>query len=131
MTKADVIRQLHSMVDHRLFFARPWLADREAMSALLRLTNELRLEELADGEPGTLRTTELGKECSFELMMVFLGMWNVWEIPIVLEDCELLDEVDTDMLVDRLVDVDDPEPILRPLVQRAYFRYFNPINLKN
>jgi hypothetical protein len=40
------------------------------------------------------RNTPLGRELHLDLLMVFMGLWDQWEIPMILEDHGLIDDLD-------------------------------------
>jgi hypothetical protein len=44
------------------------------------------LQERIPGEKETSRSTPLGRELHSDLLMVFLGLWDEWEVPMILED---------------------------------------------
>jgi hypothetical protein len=50
------------------------------------ISRELGLEEDVPGMPGTTRSTPLGKELNLDLLMVFVGAWDFWDIPHILEE---------------------------------------------
>ncbi|NNE85807.1 MAG: hypothetical protein HKN28_17730 [Alphaproteobacteria bacterium] len=131
LEKRAVIQGLHAMMVTRLFGGRPWLADRETCDALRRKLCELSLEEPVSDENHTTRPTALGNELLLELVMVFIGLWDEWEIPWILEDHGLIDEIDADRIVALLETSNDPERLLRPIVLKAYRKYYNPSGLLN
>ena len=129
MEKRAVIQGLHAMIVTRLFGGRPWLADREACDALRNKLDELGLQETVPGDILTTRFTALGNELQLDLVMVFIGLWVEWEMPMILEDHGLIDEDDTDRLFDLLETCGDPERLLRPIVRKAYRDHYNPSGL--
>ena len=131
MNKRAVIADLHLMIDTRLFGSRPWLADREACDAIRRKLDGLGLQERLPGDPETTRFTSLGKELNLDLILAFVGLWFEWEIPSILEEYGLIDEIDELRLYDQLDSSDDPEHVLRPLVRKAFFDHYNPSDLLN
>ena len=73
------------------------------------------------------RTTKAPPEMSDDVFTKILH-WE-WEVPYVLEkhrllDQELLDQEESRKVYDALERGSDPEAFLRPLVQKAYFRYY-------
>ena len=82
LDKCAVIQDLHLMMDARLFGDRPWLADRESYEALDKKLDEFGLQEHVPGTIDTTRSTTLGKEMKLDLVMVFIGLWDEWEMVI-------------------------------------------------
>lgn len=126
MDKRDAITSLHAIVHTRLLGEGAWLADRDVCASLNARLTELGLQtETADG---TSTPTALGKAVHVNLFMAFIGLLYEWDIPMLLEDFGLLDEDEVDAFYEGLEDDDDvdPEHVLRPLVQKAFFKYFNP-----
>ena len=122
----NIVEDLHAMMTARLFGNRPWLADREACEALRRRLDELGLQEPV-GEEQT-RSTKLGKELDLEIVMVFIGLWHEVEMIGILEDRGLIDEASAYILYE-LIDIKDPEQVLRPVVQKASVDHYNPSRL--
>ena len=129
MEKREVIQALHAMMISRLFGGRPWLADREACDALCKKLDDLGLQERVRGDEHTFRNTPLGNELQINLILVFLGLWVEWEVPGILEDYGLIDEIDTYRLFDLLEISSDPEYVLRPVVRKAFKDHYNPTGL--
>jgi len=117
------------MIVTRLFGGRPWLADREACDALRKKLDELGLQESVPGDDCMRRNTALGNELQLDLIMVFIGLWVEWEMPMILEDHGLIDEFDTSRLFDLLETCSEPEYLLRPIVRKAYRDHYNPSGL--
>jgi len=130
MEKRTVIQGLHAMIDSRLFGGRPWLADRETSDALRITLDKLGLQERIPGDILTTRSTALGNQLQLDLVMVFIGLWDEWEMPMILEDHGLIDEFDTSRLFDLLETCSDPEYLLRPIVRKAYRDHYNPSGLQ-
>ena len=122
MNKAKIIAELENMVVARLFGRQPWLADRETCSAVNRKLIQMGLVEVVCVEPETWRTSPLGKELDVELFEVFMGLWDAWEVPIILERYRLIDQPEADVIYARM-DKADAESILSGYVKRAYFDY--------
>jgi len=80
----------------RLFGSGPWLADRESCVALQTKLEQMGLEERVPGERDTRRITPLGKELHSDLVMVFLGLWDEYEIPMILEDHGFIDDLEAE-----------------------------------
>jgi hypothetical protein len=125
MKKAKIIAELEKMVVARLFGRQPWLADRETSSAINRKLIEMGLVEVVCVEPKTWQTSQispLGKELDIELFEVFMGLWDAWEVPIILEDYRLIGESEADVIYARM-SKDNAESVLSGYVKRAYFDY--------
>ena len=119
--RAVIVQELEAIVQLRLFGRGRWLADRETCRALERTMMQLGLWERVPGAPGTCQNTTLGKELSLDLYLVFVGLFDEGDIPIVLEHHRLIDESLVDCLYTRLEAGADPETLLRGYVQHAYF----------
>jgi len=119
------------MIDSRLFGSRPWLADREACDAMKKRLHDMGLDEEVPVQPGTTRSTNFGMEQRLNLMMVFLGFFDEWDMLIILENYGLIDELESDQLFDRMVDGVDPERVLLHIVRRAYLDFYNPTRLSH
>ena len=124
MNRAKIITELENMVVARLFSGRPWLADRETISAVDRKLIQMGLVELVRVEPKTWRLSPLGKELDVDLFQVFMGIFDECEVPGILEDYHLLDESEVDVIYDRLSQSQtNSESVLIGYVRRAYFDY--------
>ena len=117
------------MVHSRLFGRRPWLADREACDAMGRKLRDMGLDEQVPGQPGATRSTNFGMEQHLDLMIVFMGLFDEWDLLLILEDYGLIDELERNELFERMADGADPEYVMRGIVRRAYFEYYNPTRL--
>jgi hypothetical protein len=51
------------------------------------------VEERVPGDKETWRSTPLGRELYSHLLMVFLGLWDEWEVPMILQDYGVIDDV--------------------------------------
>ena len=122
MNKAKIISELENMVVTRLFGRRPWLADRETCSAVHRKLVQMGLVECVGVEPYTYRSSTLGKELDVDLFRVFMGLWDAWEVPIILGVYRLIDASDADVIYARMSN-DNAESVLTGYVKRAYFDY--------
>ena len=126
---AHVIADVHMMVTTRLFSSEAWLPDREACGAIRKKLEDLGLEERVSPDSDTTTCTPLGKELELDLIMVFIGLWDTPEMPLILEQYGLIDRIDEFRIYDRLEFGDDPERVLRPIVQKAFLEYYNPSGL--
>jgi hypothetical protein len=123
MNKAKIIAELENMVVARLFSGRPWLADRETISAYHRRLIQIGLIEQIRDEPQTWRNTPLGKELDVDLFQVFIGLWDGWEVPLILEEYGLLNESEFDAIIECTTSEANAERLLSGYVKRAYFIY--------
>ena len=117
MNKAEIIAELENMVAARLFSGQPWPADRETISAYRR-----KLTQMGLVEPVTWRYTPVGKELDLELFEVFMGLWDEWEVPFILEQYSLIDGSEFEEICARM-SKGNPESVLSGYVKRAYFDY--------
>ena len=131
MNRSKVVTELHAMVHSRLFGNRPWLADREACDAMGRKLHDMGLDEVVPGEPGTTRATNFGMEQRLNLMMVFMGLFDEWDMLLILEDYGLIDELECDELFERMADGVDPEHVMLGIVRRAYLEFYNLTRLSH
>jgi hypothetical protein len=122
MNKAKIIAELENMVVARLFGRQPWLADRETCSAVHRKLIQMGLVEQICDEPQTWRNTPLGKELHVDLFQVFMGHWDEWGVPTILERYRLIDESEADAILERMTEA-NAERVLSGYVKRAYFVY--------
>jgi hypothetical protein len=83
MKRSDILIQLHSIIQERLFGIGPWLADGQTADALSEMIRGMRLERPVAG--ARFRDTELGAELKITLLSVFMGLWDDGEIPFLLE----------------------------------------------
>ena len=124
MDKAEVICKLHEIADHYLLGAGTWPADPESLPAFFKTVRDLGLyEDVLDSLPGTTRSTPLGKELRLDLVMAFVGAWDMWEIPFVLVEHGYIDETEAEELWTG--PLAQAERRLRWLVLQAYFEFCN------
>jgi hypothetical protein len=121
MTKAEIIAELEAMAWYRLFDSRKWLADQETVWAVHQKLTEMGLVEQISSD--TWRNTPLGKELDVDLFEVFMGLFDEWEAPYILEDHGLIDEWESDSICARMSRKADPEVVLESVVRRAYLDY--------
>ena len=115
--KAQVLRDLDTLVVSRLFGNGPWLVDAETESRISRKLCEMGLVEVVS------RATAFGMEQHLDLKMVFMGMWDPGDALWELNDHGLIDADERDRLEDCLMTGADPEVLLRDRVRRAYYEY--------
>ena len=138
MNKAKIISELENMVVARLFGRQPWLADRETYSAVKRkliqmgLVEQVRdeplnrkliqmgLVEVVRDEPLTWQITPLGKELDVDLFEVFMGIKWKCDVPIILAEHGLLNELEFDAILECMSEANAD---LSGYVKRAYFVY--------
>ena len=129
MNKAIIIGRLHEIVDHYLLGAGAWPADRETLPAFWRTVREFGLEEDVPDSPRTTRSTALGKELKLDLLMAFVGAWDIWEVPYILEEHGYIEESEAEELcTGPLIEA---ERKLRWHVLRAYLNFCNRSHLSN
>jgi len=121
--RAELVQNLDALITARLFGPGKWLCDRESVDAVQDWLFGWGLEEVC-GPNGSFRNTALGNELKLDLLMVFLGLWNPWDIVTVLENFELIDKMEASEMYDALAARRDPERLLRRRVQGAYVTYF-------
>lgn len=126
MTKGEALGSVHAAIHSRLFGEGNWLADRESCEAVYRLLNENGL--LLHVSDGSSRATSFGNEADVDLLMCFLGVRYEWDVPIVLSMRGYLDDDECDELFEQL-DKGEPEKVLKPLMQKAWYRFCNPSGL--
>ena len=124
MNKAEIIAELENMVVARLFSGQPWLADPEACSAVHRKLIQMGLVEIVCVEPQTWRLSPLGKELDVDLFEVFMGLWDEWEVPMILEEYHLIDKSEADLIYENMTEA-NAERVLSGYVKRAYFDFRN------
>jgi hypothetical protein len=85
LDKAFIICKLHEIADHCLLGAGTWPLDRESLSAFDKMVRSLGLDEDIPDSPCTARLTALGNELKLDLFMAFVGAWEMYEIPMILD----------------------------------------------
>jgi hypothetical protein len=114
-----VICELHQLIDHYMIGQGTWPADRESLPAIFKTVRRLGLDEDVPDSPRTTRSTKLGEELQLDLMMAFVGAWDIWEIPQILESKGYLDESEADELCLAPLTEAEAERRLRWYVLRA------------
>jgi hypothetical protein len=123
MNKAEIVAELEAMVSTRLFGDHEWLTDRETFCAVHQKLLDLGLVETVPGKPDTWQDTPAGKEVDVRLFEVFVGLFDVWDAAMILEDRCLIDEDEADAIYERMSTKANPESVLMGYVKRAYFDY--------
>ena len=125
MNRSKVLTQIHAIIDARLFSGRPWPADRESCDALRRTFLQMGLDEQVPGDAETWTTT-WGREHHLDLIEVFAGFLEEWDMASILEDYGLIDETEREFIFDQLEADPDTVGVTLPFVRRAYFEYYTP-----
>jgi hypothetical protein len=120
---AAILTEIEALISARLFGTGPWLADKETAGLLHQRILQMGLEEPVPGEAGGSRNTALGNELDVVLLLAFLGVWDQWGIPEILEERGFIDRPKVKQLIDLMDDGDDPEEVLKPHVIDAYRRH--------
>ena len=105
-----------------LFSGQPWLADRETVSAYERKLIKMGLIEQVCVEHPTWRNTPLGNEFDVDLFQVFIGIIYEWDVPFILEEYGLLDDLEF-VAISECTSEANAERLLSGYVKRAYFDY--------
>ncbi len=123
MNRADVYRELYNAVEFNLFGAGSWPADPEASAAFWKLLDDLGLTTDDPDKPGTPQYTPLGLELNVELMSIFAGAVNLWDIPLLLDLMGHLDDEEADAIYTSTSQ--HPEQVIRRHVLQVYFKFCN------
>ena len=123
MNRADVYRELYNAVEFNLFGAGSWPADQEASAAFWKLLDDLGLTTDDPDKPGTTQYTPLGLELNVELMSIFAGAVNLWDIPLLLDLMGHLDDEEADAIYTSTSQ--HPEQVIRRHVLQVYFKFCN------
>jgi hypothetical protein len=127
--KTSIICKLHEITDHYLLGAGTWPADRERLPAPHKTFRNLGLDEDVPDDPGARRSTALGKELKLDLLMAFVGAWDLWDIPYILEEYGYIDESQAEELCfGPLVEM---ERKLRSYVFQAYLKFLHHSKLRH
>ena len=129
MNKSDVCRELHNAAEFHLFGPGSWPADKEAAGAFWKLLDDFGLTAAVPDEPRVIEYTPLGLELNAELMMIFAGATNLWDIPLLLDLMGYLDDEEADAIYNTTSQ--HPEHVIRRHVLRVYFKVFNRSNILN
>jgi len=126
MNRNEIVRQLHLIVDARLFGTAAWPVDRESTNRLHTTLLQMGLVEEVPGQADTWRNTPLGNELHIDLLEVFMGLWDEWDIPEILQAYGLIDEWEAHRLWRALTVGAGWERTFKNYVCRAYFAFYNP-----
>ena len=124
MNKLDILCELHAVIATRLLGEGPWLMEREDVLKSNQRTLEMGLEEQITRD--TRKSTSLGEEIDFDLLLVFMGRWDERDIPSILEQRGLITKSETDDIYEQWAKCHDPELAMKSYVRKAYFRCFCP-----
>ena len=97
----DAIRNPHRgrSDDFRSFVRERSMARRQGNAAILgRKLEQMALEERVPGDAESWRSTPLGRELHSHLLMVFLGLWDEWEVPMILQDYGVIDDLECEAI---------------------------------
>ncbi len=109
-------------VQVRLFHnAAPWPMDVSELADFNKVLDTTGLVETVPGKGGGWRKTPLGDAMNLDLLMVFLGVWDKWDVPLLLKDNGLIDAAESEWL-GNLLGTGADYTALRPAVRRAYAR---------
>ena len=131
MTRSEILTEVEAMIFARLFGKGRWLADRETAAILGRKLEQMGLEERVPGDRETWRSTPLGRELHSHLLMVFLGLWDEWEVPVILQDYGVIDDLECETIWGFLGAGRDAEAVLKKYVREAYFAHYKRTELLN
>ena len=131
MTKTEIACRLHEMVDERLFGNKPWPVDNDSEGWVWATQLELGLIENVAGKDQTFRKTSLGTELHIDLMNAFMGFWEPFELPEVLEMRGLINKKDVKHLRWVLSRGAGWERIFKAYMLQAYYVYYNPAQSLN
>ena len=123
MNRSDVYRELYNAVEFNLFGAGSWPADQEASAGFWKLLNDCGLTTDVPNEPGTTQYTSLGLELNVELMSIFAGAVNLWDIPLLLDLMGHLDDEEADEIY--TAPSKHAEHVIHRHVLRVYFKFCN------
>jgi hypothetical protein len=126
MNRNEIVRQLHLIVDARLFGTAAWPVDRESTNRLHTTLLRMGLVEEVPGQADTWRNTPLGNELHIDLLEVFMGLWDEWDIPEILQAYGLIDEWEAHRLWRALTVGAGWERTFKNYVRRAYLAFYNP-----
>jgi hypothetical protein len=130
MNKAAIICKLHAIADRCLLEPGNWPANRECLAAFHKTVRDLGLDEDVPDSPGSTRSTPpLGTELQLDMLMVFVGAREIYEIPYFLETYGYIEESEADEIWSG-----PPTKLERTIhrhVLRAYFRFCNRVKPLN
>jgi hypothetical protein len=129
MNKAEITCRFHQIADHLLLGAGNWPLSSDRLEEFWTWVRECALEEDVPDFPGTSQASALGREINLYLMMAFVGAFEIWEIPSILESKGYISEAEADELWE--LPPDDGEALIQRYVVRAYLQFCNRTKLLN
>ena len=72
------------------------MPNKETAPILSTRLEQMRLEERVPGGRNTRRSTPLVRDLHSELLKAFLGLWDEWEVHMILEDYGIIDDLACD-----------------------------------
>lgn len=130
MTK--IAKEIHKMIDTCLFCPEPWPDDTETNLALSRKLDQMGFQKQVAGRPeGTRTATALGKEYHLDMLMVFIGLWNTDDMPMILENHGMIDEKECTRIYNQFEAHSDIKPDLLSIVRQAYFDFYGSSQTMN
>ena len=118
---------LDKIVIHRLFGDVPWPASCDDCLALQSFFLRYGLEEMVPGSPNSWRLTAVGEQYSADLLSVFMGTWEVSEVPYILIKHELMDDEEAESLWEPFWEGSmsevEFERVMKARVREAYFKF--------
>jgi hypothetical protein len=127
MNKIAALRQLHEIATYHLFGPGGWPMKGKSLDAFHKTTRRLDLDKEV---PGGQSNTPLGSELNVDLMTVFAGAWDLYDLPHVLFNQGCIDWSETDELWEQL-----SEPVFERMVYymvcRAYRNFCRRSNWGN
>src|SRR5712672_3056707 len=90
---------------------------------LFRPDQSLFYRRYVPDEPGTTQYTPLGLELNVELMSIFAGAVELWDIPLLLDLMGHLDDEEAEAIYTSTSQ--HPEQVIRRHVLQVYFKFCN------
>lgn len=95
MIRQPTLPRLDLLVRAKLFQnTSSWPATPNEILEFQRLFEVLGLSEQVRGTPPSTRITPLGTSLNLKLLMVFLGTWDLGDVPIILNEHGLIDDLE-------------------------------------
>jgi hypothetical protein len=124
ISRSNIVRQLHEIIDYHLYSSPSWPAGDEAVCAFWRMLEEIGLTEAVAGTKDTTRFTALGVDCGAPLASYFIGAHELMEIPMLLEGQGLIEEEEAEAFYSWSEDEDgNVFEQVEMLVRRAHRRF--------
>jgi hypothetical protein len=123
-TKIEIAQTLRNMAEHHLFGGAGWpIDDKETNEAIRRQFMEWGL--LAGDDQYGFSSTTLGGELDLDLMSAFMGHFEPFDIPCILERCGLITQEEEEIILDRWeAGGEELDDILLPILRRLYLARF-------